>query len=198
MQRKFREKGVTVSLQLSNTLGHGQYMMTRDGSVVLTYDATALNLDFSEAQVTFQMYETWVTTPNGYSYIEGYTVDRSFSVDELNLVLDGLVEDGKVVASKEEINTAEAMYNALADYQLPLVENKENLAMAIKHRDRVLGDVNGDDKITVVDYSALILSLLGRNTDYDQYNLDVDQSGTVDSGDTLALLQHMLGISNLG
>ncbi|MBQ2704899.1 MAG: hypothetical protein IJF58_05070 [Clostridia bacterium] len=30
--KKFREKGVTVSLQLSNTLGHGQYMMTRDCS----------------------------------------------------------------------------------------------------------------------------------------------------------------------
>ena len=30
--KKFRAKGVTVSLQLSNTLGHGQYMMTRDCS----------------------------------------------------------------------------------------------------------------------------------------------------------------------
>ena len=28
----FRERGITVSLQLSNTLGHGQYMMTRDCS----------------------------------------------------------------------------------------------------------------------------------------------------------------------
>ena len=30
--KKFREKGVTVSMQISNTLGHGQYMMTRDCS----------------------------------------------------------------------------------------------------------------------------------------------------------------------
>ncbi len=30
--KRFREKGVTVSLQLSNTMGHGQYMMTRDCS----------------------------------------------------------------------------------------------------------------------------------------------------------------------
>ena len=177
---------------------NGMIKVIRDGSVVINYDATALNLDFSKTQVAFQMYETWVTTSNGYSYIEGYTVDRTFTVDQLNDVLEGLVEGGKVVATDEEINTAEAMYNALADYQLPLVEKAENLALAIKHRDRVLGDVNGDDKVTAVDYSALILSLLGRNTAYEQYNLDVDQSGTVDSGDSLALLQHMLGISTLG
>jgi len=177
---------------------NGVIKVIRDGSVVITYDASALNLDFSETQVAFQMYETWVTIVNGFSYIEGYTVDRSFTVDELNTALAGLVENGKVVASKEEITTAEMMYGALADYQLPLVENAENLALAIKHRDRLAGDVNGDDKITAADYSALVLNLLGYNSEYDSYNLDIDQSGTVDSADSLALLQHMLGIAKLG
>lgn len=183
----------TVALDYNN----GMIKVIRDGSVVITYDASTLGLDFSETQVAFQMYETWVTTNNGYSYIKGYTVDRSFTVDELNAALDALVVDGKVVATDEEITTAEAMYGALAHYQLGLVENAENLALAIEARDRIAGDVNGDKKITSSDYSALVLALLGYSNEYTDKALDVDASGTVDSADSLALMQHMLGIATL-
>jgi len=176
---------------------NGMVKVIRDGSVAITYDASELNLDFSETQVAFQMYETWVTTVNGYSYIEGYTVDRSFTVSELNAAIDALVVDGTVVATDDEITTAETMYSALADYQLPLVENADKLALAIESRDRIAGDINGDKRITASDYSALVLALLGHSSDYTDKALDVDSSGTVDSADSLALMQHMLGIATL-
>ena len=37
LAEQLRRHGVTVSLQLSNTLGHGQYMMTRDCSGLVEY-----------------------------------------------------------------------------------------------------------------------------------------------------------------
>ena len=175
---------------------NGQIKVYRDGLVVLTYDATALNLDFSNTQVAFQLNETWVSS--SVVYFSNFYVTRSFTIDELNTAIAGLVVDGKLVASEEEVYTANAMYNALSSYQLPLVEDAETLTLANKLLTKVIGDVNGDKLITSTDYNALRLSLLGYNNEYEADALDVDQSGEVNSADSLALLQHMLGIATLG
>ena len=118
-------------------------------------------------------------------------------VDELIAAIDALVDDGKLVGSDEDIDEAVAMYSALADYQTALVTNADDLALAIKLRDRVAGDVNGDQYITNSDYNAVVLSLLGYNNDYDADRLDVNCDGVVTSLDSLALMQHMLGIASL-
>ena len=109
----------------------------------------------------------------------------------------GVIVDGKLVGSDEAVDDAVDMYSALADYQLALVTNADKLALAIKLRDRVAGDVNGDQYITASDYNAVVLSLLGYNNKYDADSLDVNLDGSVTSADSLALLQHMLGIASL-
>ncbi len=54
--KKFREKGIGVSMQVSNTLGHGQYMMTRDCSALVYEGSPVRNMvghDGSVAEYSF-------------------------------------------------------------------------------------------------------------------------------------------------
>lgn len=59
---------------------------------------------------------------------------------------------------------------------------------------KIIGDVNGDEKISAADVATLISYLIDDNIQYDSRLADVDENGIVDNGDVTALVEIILGL----
>ena len=59
---------------------------------------------------------------------------------------------------------------------------------------KIIGDVNGDEKISAADVATLVSYLIDDNIQYDSRLADVDENGIVDNGDVTALVEIILGL----
>ena len=59
---------------------------------------------------------------------------------------------------------------------------------------KIIGDVNGDEKISAADVATLGSYLIDDNIQYDSRLADVDENGIVDNGDVVALVEIILGL----
>jgi len=111
-------------------------------------------------------------------------IDAKTVASELGLTSYEVTKDGKKIANTEKVGTG---------YKLKDTKNNKEYTLV------VLGDVNGDGKITPADSTVLLRAYVGLTnmTDAEKLAGDVNGDGKITPADSTVLLRAYVGLTNI-